>query len=331
MKLKKVLRNSFWALDLLALGVGSFYWWAKSPTLSSDDYARLEQYPFPSPSAHGDTFKIISYNIGYLSGMTNNLNVRPSKKMYDRHLERAKKYFKEQDADIIALQEVDFDSKRSYRVNQHMELINHLQMGHGALAVNWDKQYVPFPYFPPSVHFGKMLSGQSILSKYPITFQDRIVLEEVKDRPFYYRQMYLSRLAQVTKLKLQEKEVILINVHTEAFIKETRYNQISYLHSLFKRYARDYPVLMVGDFNSDPAYEEAAIELFLSDKTIESAIPKEFAEDKEVLTYPSDAPYELLDFIFYNKDKIEPVGWEVLESFGQVSDHLPISFSFRLV
>ena len=45
------------------------------------------------------------------------------------------------------------------------------------------------------LHFGSMLSGQSILSKYPLKDHQRIILERVKDNPFYRDALYLERLA----------------------------------------------------------------------------------------------------------------------------------------
>ena len=53
----------------------------------------------------------------------------------------------------------------------------------GAYAVNWDKRYVPFPYWPPVVHFGEMLSGQGVLSKFPILMNKKIVLQKPEENP----------------------------------------------------------------------------------------------------------------------------------------------------
>ena len=53
-----------------------------------------------------------------------------------------------------------------------------LGLTHGAIAISWDKNYVPFPYWPPTAQFGKILSGQSIISRSPIQQNNRIVLEK---------------------------------------------------------------------------------------------------------------------------------------------------------
>ena len=58
---------------------------------------------------------------------------------------------------------------------------------------------MPFPYGLPSVNFGKVVSGQSILSKYSLSDYSRIVLERVEDNPFYRDAFYLDRLVQVVQ------------------------------------------------------------------------------------------------------------------------------------
>ena len=99
------------------------------------------------------------------------------------------------------------------------------------------------PYWPPSAHFGRILSGQAVLSRYPIAKNDRIVLEKVASNPFYYNAVYLDRLAQVTEVQVGGQSVILINLHLEAFDNPTRLEQTKVVKDLAARYAQDYPVL----------------------------------------------------------------------------------------
>ena len=84
----------------------------------------------------------------------------------------------------------------------------------------------------------KIVSGQSIISKYKLKDHERIVLERVPDNPFYKDALYLERLAQVVKVVLDGKEVVVINTHLEAFDKTTRVKQFkSCNRDLFKKYA----------------------------------------------------------------------------------------------
>lgn len=327
--MKKAIKTIFYLFDLLLISTGLFYFWAKSTNLDEDKYAELNSYPF-NEKAPKDQYKIITYNIGYMSGMANNQAVRPTKEFYNHHLQKVKKLLGNEQPDIVAFQEIDFDSKRSYHNNQHDSLAHALEMPFGASAINWDKRYVPFPYFPPTVHFGKIVSGQSILSSYPITGQQRIVLEKVDSQPFYYKAMYIDRLAQVAKVLIGEREIIIINVHTEAFDQHTRINQIHYIYQLFKKYAQKYPVILLGDFNTDSHYKDTPIHLFYDDTNIGSACPAEKLSSQETLTYPTDKPIEQLDYIFFTNKDISSVEWKVLREFDEISDHFPVAMTFTL-
>ena len=227
------------------------------------------------------------------------------------------------DADIICLQEIDFHSQRSYYVNQQDEL---QKLGYNYIfqAVNWDVNYLPFPYYPPSAHFGEVYSGQSILSKYKLEDVERIVLDRVGDSPFYRDAFYLDRLAQVSKTIIGGKTVVLINVHFEAFDATTRTKHAKRIVKLYNEFAIDYPVLLVGDFNSDIRFENAAIQLIMDIPGIKSAGP-----DKGN-TYPSLNPKVRIDHIFYNEEFIELKNAAVLNSFAEASDHLPVQMEFKL-
>ena len=49
-------------------------------------------------------------------------------------------------ADVALLQEVDFGSDRSHRVDQLQALARRAGLRHAARAVTWRARYVPFPY-----------------------------------------------------------------------------------------------------------------------------------------------------------------------------------------
>ena len=226
------------------------------------------------------------------------------------------------DADIICLQEIDFHSQRSYYVNQQDEL-QKLGYKYSFQAVNWDVNYLPFPYFPPSAHFGEVYSGQSVLSKYALKNIERIVLARVADSPFYRDAFYLDRLAQVAKTTIEGKTVVLINVHFEAFNRPTRIKHAKQIVQLYNLYQDEYPVLLVGDFNSDEAYEDAAVNLIIDIPGIKSA------GRYKGNTFPSGNPKVQIDYIFYNEKFIELESAAVLTSFGEASDHLPVQMNFR--
>lgn len=311
--------------SILFLLVG-FYLWASSPKHSNSEYAKIEQFQFPSKINNDSVFSIITYNIGYLSGMTNNLAIEKSKQLFDTNLSQVLKFFQKENADILAFQEIDFGSTRSFEINQQNKIA---EIGYNNIAqtINWDKNYVPFPESPISMHFGKMLSGQSILSKYPILFQERIPLQRNSKNPFYYDAFYLERLAQIVKIKVKNHILVIINVHLEAYDAETRIKQTKKVIELYNKYSIDFPTILLGDFNSDISYANASIKLIMDIPQIGNAV---FTENNLVKTFSSEKPTERLDYIFYNTHFIEFIDGSVLNEFGQASDHLPLKMLFRI-
>ena len=301
-------------------------YWASSPNYSEEQYVQLIEDQFPTSTNNDSIFSIITYNIGYLSGMTNNKAVESNKSLFDDNLDHVKDQLKTVNPDIICLQEIDFYSSRSFHINQQEEL-RQLGYNYTFQAVNWDENYLPFPGTNIAYHYGEIYSGQSILSKYPISDPERIVLERVEDTPFYRDAFYLDRLAQVCNISVNGIEIIVINVHLEAYDKETRRKQTEYVAGLYNKYKDVKPVLLVGDFNSDSNYSNATINTLMEIQGI-AYVPSDSADMH--YTYPSPAPRVRIDYVFYNDAFIEMESAEVLSSFGQASDHLPVMMTFKL-
>jgi endonuclease/exonuclease/phosphatase family metal-dependent hydrolase len=319
----KIRYTTYLLLGILIF-VTIFFFWASSPNYSLNEYSKLIINNHDEKINKDSIYSIVTYNIGYLSGMTNNKAIAKPKHLFDKNLENVKKEFRLLNADIIAFQEIDYSSERSYEVNQQNEIAE-LGYNHLAQAINWDETYVPFPYWPPSMHFGRMLSGQSILSKYPLRDHQRIVLERVKDNPFYRDALYLERLAQVVTVTIENRDIIIINVHLEAYDKSTRERQLDVVIDLFNKYKNDYPTILLGDFNSDIEYENPVInKLIKIDKIGNAAFDNNYD-----FTYSSANPFKRIDYIFYSKNSIELVHSKVLKQFGVASDHLPVEMKFR--
>ena len=152
---------------LLIVAFVIFFFWASSPTLELSEYQSVIANKTKSTQKSDSIFSIVTYNIGYLSGMTNNLAVESPKEFFDVNMAKVVSEIKKVKPDIMAFQEIDFDASRSYNVNQEEE-ISKLGFNYRAQTINWDKRYLPFPYWPISMHYGKVVSGQSIISKYPL-------------------------------------------------------------------------------------------------------------------------------------------------------------------
>ncbi len=324
--MRKILKYFLRLLLLVLVAFVVFFFWASSPTLEESEYANLTESEDIKLPENDSIFSIVTYNIGYLSGMTNNLAVESPKELFDKNLAKVISETKKTNPDIMAFQEIDFNASRSYHVNQQEE-ISKIGFNYGAETINWDEHYLPFPYWPIRMHYGKVISGQSVVSKYPLKDHKRIVLERVANEPFYRGVFYLERLAQVVKVVLNGKEVVLINIHLEAFDKETRVKQFEEVVKIFNRYKNIYPTILLGDFNSSARDENAIIQKIFNMPNVGNAA---FDVANIANTFNSKDPYERIDYIFYTNKTIEYVSGKVLNEFEQASDHLPILMKFKL-
>ena len=327
-------------VGLPTAAIALFFFWASASTSDPQTYASTTDYDAPSAMPK-DSYTIVSYNIGYLSGLANNTTEQPDEAFFKANQQQAIAALQSVQPDIVGLQEVDIAAKRSYEVNQVEALAKGLSMGKSAIAINWDKNYLPFPYWPPTAHFGKILSGQAILSRYPIEKNRRIVLERVA-KNFFYKAFYLDRLAQVAEVQLGKQTLIVISIHLEAFAEDTRVNQTRFVRSLSEDYAQNYPVIVLGDFNSalnrgtfttaageDLGETQFSIKEMTASDTFVAATPQSDWAGKNA-TFPSNKPEYKLDYIFYTPSTIEVVDTQVLSTAAEASDHLPLMMEFRL-
>ena len=328
--MKRWLARLVLILALLLTALAVFFFWASASTLSEAALSAQRAYPAP-PAAPRDTLTVVTYNIGYLSGMTNNRPVVRSRALYKENMDAAAALLRHLDPDVVGFQEIDFGAARSFDVQQADVLARRLSYRAAAEAVNWDERYVPFPYGLPSVNFGRIVSGQSVLSRFPIASHERVVLAR-PPLPFYRDALYLDRLAQVVRLEVPRPggtttPLVVINVHLEAFDAGTREREIRTVRRLYDEYAATgAPVLLIGDFNSvmpaaKPTLRADLRADFAGDSTlalltdpggIASAFSDSaFARDAVPGTYPADAPNRTIDHIFFTPSRIRPLEAQV--------------------
>ncbi len=321
-------------LTILAL-ITFIFFYGSSSNYESSSYQKIIQYPQNVLPLGKDTFSVMTYNIGYMSGMTNNVPNDADEEFYMRNLKSAQNLVIQHQADFIGFQEIDFAASRSFYNNQLDSLANAGMYGYAGMAVNWDKKYVPFPYLPIRNHFGEILSGQAVLSKYPITLHERIVLEKPESTPFYYNAFYIDRLLEVNKIALGGQSLILMNVHLEAYVKETREAQAKKILEYFNFYSKQYPVLLIGDFNATTEIntDDSTIATIMKGLNIAKAIPDSTynADKSRYFTYSSANPKIKIDYIFYNSDKILALDSKVVSDAGEISDHLPVYMEFVIL
>ncbi len=154
--------------------------------------------------------------------------------------------------------------------------------------------------------------------------------------PFYYNAFYLDRLIQKTWVKTTKGDLLIMNVHLEAFNQETRIMHVEAVIKEYLKYADNSAVLLIGDFNSramdaNGPLDESARKMF-EVKGIAPAITDSLFTIDPIhnYTFSSGNPVEKIDYIFYNTKFIGKLNAKVLQEFGETSDHFPVWMRFYI-
>lgn len=323
---------------LLLVAFVAFYFWASSAVYPAATYLQVKEYGAAPEITLPDTLTVATYNIGYLSGMTNNLPQQRTPELFADNLHSAREVLRRLRADVIGFQEIDFAAARSFDYQQMDSLAESNDYAFGAMAVNWDARYVPFPFGSPNVYFGRILSGQAILSRFQISVHERVVLERPPN-PFWYNAFYLDRLAQVAYLET-DPAIAVINVHFEAFDRGTRELHGRAVAELVDSLAEDYAILLIGDFNAIPdrywspgVGDAEEMDRREGDRTtdfleaidvLRPVYADDLYEEGQVNTFPADDPGIKIDHIYYDRRYFRAVDADVLDADGPPSDHRPV-------
>lgn len=202
----------------------------------------------------GKELTLFCWNIGY-SGlgadedffMDGGTKVRTeSKDNVYGYLEGITQTIKEADADILLLQEVDQNSRRSYHVNQRELLSGYYSSN--SYALNYSCPFVPIP-FPP---LGQVNSGLLTLTDgLAISSAQRIALACPFSWPIRIANLKRCLLVSYIPVKGSDKMLVLVNLHLEAYTdpegREAQTKQL--IEFINSEYEKGNYVIAGGDFN----------------------------------------------------------------------------------
>ena len=155
------------------------------------------------------------------------------------------------DVDFIMLQEVDRKGKRSWNIDQAEEFAAVLPTYNYAYTVNYDIQFLPFPFTDP---IGRVYGGLQTLSKYAPVETKRIALPNITDFP--RKLFYLKRCLLMQRYRLANgKDLVVINPHFEAYdagglVKKQQREVTKKI--LEDEYTKGNYVVLGGDWNIAP-------------------------------------------------------------------------------
>jgi endonuclease/exonuclease/phosphatase family metal-dependent hydrolase len=334
------MRYLFSLLGLFVVGIGIFFWWAVGDSLPEKSELSIEEnkdapsLPVPSELA------VATYNMGHGQGVKERAWDHRDQKTTEKQLGEIATALSAMNADVVLLQEVDIDSQRTYRINQIEFIKNKTGYPYYACAIVWQKNYIAFPYWPPSNHLGHVKSANCILSRFPMKKHERIILAKPKSNPFWYNWGYIDRGIERVDIEIGQKSLAFLNVHLEAWDKNTRAEQIKTVHNYLSEIK--IPAILGGDFNTvlpdaikksgfsdDPDADYASEETFTwffknQENLIRPNLTGNPDNPFDNYTFPSNMPDRLIDHIFLIGNGLSFTSYRVFFEAKTASDHLPI-------
>ena len=207
------------------------------------------------------TLKVMSYNIKFGGGRVDMFfdchgdRVIMTEEEVNTHLKNLAKFITAQDPDIIFIQEIDIDSKRSAYSDQIQYLLDNTKLNYGVYASQWKASYVPSG---GKKWVGKVNSGNLILSKQPLNNGIRIALPLIEEHDWLTKYFYLKRNILVANIEIDGKKVYLAGTHLSAFAHDgTKKKQLDIVYNKAKEFIESgESLILAGDFNTLPPYTQ---------------------------------------------------------------------------
>ncbi|WP_291328442.1 endonuclease/exonuclease/phosphatase family protein [Desulfovibrio sp. UCD-KL4C] len=288
-----------------------------------------------------NSLTVISYNLGFAAGpMQKTLADEHPVSFFSQNLDNFISLVKEKNADILLLQEVDLNSKRSGYVNQLEYIMNRLGWNYAAPVIDWDF------YFPFRKEH-QIVKSTVVISKFPI-ISNKYTLTSCKPNfenklldIFYYPLLWKSTMQQVRVLA-GKNTISFYNVHLCVWNRAARLEQIKYLSKMIRNDDNSDGFIIGGDFNFQAYIRGTPVP---TDDMVKypvlRALWNDLPEIREIIIDKSSSTEDIhkhftfperkhrYDFLFYSK-KINIESVEIIEDL-QSSDHLPLIGVFKIL
>jgi endonuclease/exonuclease/phosphatase family metal-dependent hydrolase len=347
--IKNILRFGAIALAFAIMFSVLFLIYSTITFYNPDQEIELQSSVTPDTLKVNTAYSLITWNIGY-AGLGDNMDffydggkqTRDTKARTLENLDSIKKFLTQNRTDFIILQEVDFESRRSYHFNQ-VQAIGQALNYFTFYATNYQVSFVPVPLNNP---MGKVNSGIMTLSRYTPQNAKRIQLPGLS--PWPNRVFNLRRCLLITRFPMNNgREFVLINTHNSAFENDSlKLEEMNFIRQIaLNDYEKGNYVIVGGDWNQLPpnfapdkfgnAYETKAFKPLSIDSGF---MPTgwQWAYDPTLPTNRYlDRPYSkscrtiILDF-FLLSPNIQVSDLSTINLNFRYSDHNPVKFTFTL-
>ena len=231
--------------------------------------------------------------------------------------ERIAKVIEKYSPDIVALQELDVNRRKSGNVDQPLIIANYLRM---------------HCHFQPAIAIEGENYGIAVLSRYPfdIVKADHLSYSDKLSRLLHIpilRHLFEPREIIWVNVKIEDCEIHFFNTHLGLRAKERELQIKTILsHEWMGSIHEDAAVVFCGDLNSVP---RSSVYEFIG-KHLKEAKP-DIKNSRSRKTFTSRYPLFELDHIFYKgKIKLESVEIPATKLTQTASDHLPVIADFLL-
>jgi endonuclease/exonuclease/phosphatase family metal-dependent hydrolase len=222
------------------------------------DQVTLLAEPCEAPRLQDSVFDLMIWNIGYC-GLGDNMDffydggkaVRSTHDRVEENLSAVIDYVGSLDAvDFFLLQEVDLQSRRSYRINQ-LDALQEVLPGYaGSVGLNYKVFFVPLP---PSNPYGRVKSGIVTFSRFLPHHSARHAFPGNYAWPM--GPFMLDRCFLVDRFQLPGgRELLVVNTHNSAYDDGSlKREQMEFLHGfLTEEFAKGNYIVAGGDWNQTP-------------------------------------------------------------------------------
>lgn len=307
---------------LAGLAMASFLWWASGRLSAADRRIVVEQAGTLAVSPPRDTtIRVLAWNIAHGRGDTEqgvlqNWRGGTEAERAER-LDEIAAVLRQVDADIVVLNEVDFDAGWSHGIDQAAFLAQAAGYPNRMEQRNFDFR----------IPFESWAFGNALLTRFPI------VHVEWLDLPHHSRWEEIvlgSKEAAVVRLRIGADSLATVPVHLEFRAGDTRARAVPVLERM--RTEEPAPLVLAGDFNTAPpgwpeAGETTALGRLLS-LGWQSARAGESVRPEE-LTFPTYGPLESRDWILV-EPPVQVLDARVVAGAARLSDHAPVLAEIRL-
>lgn len=318
---------------VLALVMLTAAWWLVGRVTADSrqlQIHRTAESPTSEAATEGSsTFRILAWNIAHGRGDVGTGLLRNFQGGDDvtrtLRLMRIAQVIRDADADVVILNEVDFDASWSGRINQAEFLARALGYGVRIEQRNYDLQ----------LPFGVLEFGNALLSTLPV---DTAMWVEIPPHRRVEAVAAGAKASSVVRLDAPGGPVAVVPVHLEVRGTRTRLGAADVFRELRDR--EPAPVILAGDFNSAPpgwpqtgdlagaaSAERTAVGELLDHgwQSLRAAQP----QGPEQWTYPVPEPDRAIDWVLV-ESPLQLLEARVVQGTAGLSDHAPVLAVVRI-